>query len=298
MARPRRPGGGGAVRRKARKKLYCGKGYRRKRVSFDLVLRVVFLSLVVVLAVVKLPEARARVLGSSLFKLNSVSLKGNRYLLDSQVLRIAGVEKGTCGLRYDTEKIESKLERHPRIKSAAVKKLLWKKLYIKVEERTPFALVDAQKILEMDESGAVFEPVDPAVLPDLPVITGLSGKRIRPGDRLKGPQVGQAIALLQRLRDPEVNLCGEISEVNLRRDGSIVLVAVESGVPVILGSGDVSKRKLQALRVAMADMRQKGLLPASVDLRFKGQVVATVQDQPASSELDGEGADAGAYALF
>lgn len=286
------------MRRRTRKKFYCGKGHRRKKVSFDLVLRVVFLVLVVVLAVVKLPEARARVLGSSLFRLNAVSLKGNRYLLDSQVLRIAGVEKGTCGLRYDTEKIESRLEKHPRIKSAAVKKLLWKKLYIKVEERTPFALVDAQKLLEMDESGAVFEPVDPAVLPDLPVITGLRGKRIRPGDTLKGEQVGQAIALLQRLRDPEVNLYAQISELNLRKDGSIVLVAVESGVPVILGSEDVSKRKLQALRVAMADMQQRGLLPASVDLRFKGQVVATVQAQPALQESNREGTDTGAYALF
>ena len=286
------------VRRRTRKKFYCGKGHRRKKVSFDLVLRVVFLALVVVLAVVKLPEARARVLGSSVFRLNAVSLKGNRYLLDSQVLRIAGVEKGTCGLRYDTEKIESRLEKHPRIKSAAVKKLLWKKLYIKVEERTPFALVDAQKLLEMDESGAVFEPVDPAVLPDLPVITGLRGKRIRPGDTLKGEQVGQAIALLQRLRDPEVNLYAQISELNLRKDGSIVLVAVESGVPVILGSEDVSKRKLQALRVAMADMQQRGLLPASVDLRFKGQVVATVQAQPALQESNREGTDTGAYALF
>jgi cell division protein FtsQ len=286
------------LRRRTRKKLYCGKGYHRKRVSFDLVLRVVFLALVVVLAVVKLPEARARVLGSSVFRLDSVSLKGNRYLLDSQVLRIAGVEKGTCGLRYDTQKIQSRLEKHPRIKSATVKKLLWKKLYIRVEERTPFVLVDAQKLLEMDEGGVVFEPVDPAVLPDLPVITGLDGKRIRPGDTLKGDQIGQAIALLQRLRDPEVNLYGQISEVNLRRDGSIVLVAMESGVPVILGSEDVSKRKLQALRVAMADMQQRGLLPSSVDLRFKGQVVATVQDQPASKESGREGADTGAYALF
>lgn len=261
-------------------------------------LRIVFLTLVIVLAVIKLPEARARVLGSSLFRLNSISLKGNRYLLDSQVLRIAGVEKGTCGLRYDTEKIASRLEKHPRIRSAAVKKLLWKRLYIRVEERAPFALVDAQKLLEMDESGAVFEPVDPAVLPDLPVITGLRGKRIRPGDTISGDQIDQAIALLQRLRDPEVNLYDQISEVHLRRDGSIVLVAVELGIPVILGSEDVSKRKLQALRVAMADMQQRGLLPASVDLRFKGQVVAKVQEQPASEESDREGAGTGTYALF
>ncbi|MBN1504224.1 MAG: FtsQ-type POTRA domain-containing protein [Candidatus Eisenbacteria bacterium] len=286
------------MRRKTRKKLYCGKGYRRKRVSFDLVLRMVFVGLVVALAVAKLPEARARVLGSSLFKLNSVSLRGNRYLLDSQVLRIAGVEKGTCGLRYDTDKIEARLEKHPRIKSADVKKLLWKKLYIRVEERTPFALVDSHRLLEMDETGAVFEPVDPAVLPDVPIITGLSGKRVKAGDTLKGSQVSQAIAILQRLRDPEVNLYGQISEVNLRRDGSVILVAVESGVPVNLGSGDVSKRKLQALRVAMADMQQKGLLPGSVDLRFKDQVVATVQGQTASSESDEKRSDAAAYALF
>jgi cell division protein FtsQ len=272
--------------RKARKKLYCGKGYRRKRLSFDLVLRVVFLTLVIVLAFIKLPEARARVLDSSLFRLNSVSLKGNRYLLDSQVLRIAGVEKGTCGLRYDPEKIAARLEKHPRIKSAAVKKLLWKKLYIRLEERTPFALVDAQRLLEMDESGAVFEPVDAAMLPDLPIITGLRAKRIRPGDTITGDQIEQAVALLRRLRDPEVNMFGQVSEVHLERDGSIVLVAVESGVPMIIGSEEVSTKKLQALRVAMADMQQRGLLPASVDLRFKGQVVVRMKETSASGQLN------------
>lgn len=282
--------------RRSRKKLYCGRGIQKRAVSFDFVLRTVFLGLVVVLAIVKLPEARAKVLGSSVFRLDSVSMKGNKYLLDSQILRIARVEKGTCGFSYDADVIRARLEKHPRIKSASVKKLLWKKMYIDVEERIPFALLRAQKLLEMDQNGVVFEPVNPAMLPDVPVITGLPTKGVCPGDTLKGERVEQVIALLEKLCDPEVNIYCHVSEVNVGKDGSIVIVGADTGLPVILGSEQVSKKKLQALKVAMADMQRKKLLPASVDLRFEGQVVVTILEQPASNESDKGGTSR--YALF
>lgn len=282
--------------RRRKKKLYCGRGIRRRRLSLDLCLRVVFLGLVLVLAVVKLPEARAKVLGSGLFKLNSVAISGNRYLLDSEILKLARVEKGTCGLKYDADLIQKALERHPRVKSASVRKLLWKKLYISVEERTPFALVDAGKLLEMDESGVVFEPVDPSMLPDVPVITGLRANRVSPGDTLRGEKVDQVVALLTELRDPEVNLYCHVSELHVEKDGSMVLVGADTGIPLVLGSGEVSRKKLQALKVAMADMQRRNLLPASVDLRFRGQIVVTILEQPSSTEQRVEGTSR--YALF
>jgi cell division protein FtsQ len=284
--------------RRARRKAYCGRALVRGPVSLDLALRIIFFSLVLVLAVVKLPEARAKILNTGLFRLDSVALKGNRYLLDSQVVAIAGIEKGACGLGLHTEEIRSKLMKHPRIKSVSVKKLLWKKLYITIEERTPVALIEADRILEIDEDRVVFEPVSYALLPDLPVITGLSYRRIVLGDTLEGEGIEHAMALIEKLRDPEVNLFDQISEIHVDRSGDLVLVAVQSGTPILVGSEAVTMKKLQAFKVAWADMQRRDLTPASVDLRFKDQIVAKVPRQSASAKLYAGDAEAGGAVLF
>ena len=271
--------------RRTRKKAYCGGALARGPISLDLSLRIIFFSLIVVLAIVKLPEARARILRAGLFKLDSVTLKGNRYLLESQVVAIAGIEKGACGLSLNADEIRERLMKHPRIKSASVKKLLWKKLYITIEERTPVALVDLDRILETDEDRVVFEPVDYALLPDLPLITGLSYRRVILGDTLEGEGMEHAMALIDQLRDPEVNLLDQISEIHVNKSGDLVLMAVQFGTPIIVGSEAVTTKKLQAFKVAWADMQRKDLKPASVDLRFKDQIVAKVPEQSASEVL-------------
>jgi len=270
----------------------------RGPISLDLALRIIFFSLVAVLAIVKLPDAREKILGAGLFKLDSVAIRGNRYLMDSRVVAIAGIEKGASGLGLDTEKIRSRLIRHPRIKSATVKKLLWKKLYITVEERTPVALVGVDQILEIDEERVVFEPVDPALLPDLPVITGLSYRKIVLGDTLRGEGIEHAMALIRKLGDPEVNLLDQISEIHVDNNGDLILVAAQSGTPIVIGSEIVTAKKLQAFKVAWADMRRRDLTPASVDLRFEDQIVAKIPKRPASEGLYAREIETGKAVLF
>lgn len=283
---------------RTRKKVYCGSALSRGPISLDLALRIMFVSMLLVLVIVKLPEAKAKILDTSLFRLDSVVIKGNRYLLDSQVVAIAGIEKGACGLGLNLERIHSRLVKHPRIKSASVKKFLWKKLYMNIEERIPVALVELDKMLEIDDERVVFEPVNYALLPDLPVITGLSYRRVVLGDTLEGGGIENAMELIHKLRDPEVKLLDQISEIHVQKSGDLVLMAAQFGTPIIVGSETITLKKLQAFKVAWADMQRKNLTPASVDLRFKDQIVAEVPKQPASEQLYAGDTEAGKAVLF
>jgi cell division protein FtsQ len=285
-------------RRKAKDKLYCGRAISRKRVSLDIALRVTVFALVVLLAVMKFPDVKTRVLACSLFKLDSVTLKGNRYLLDAQLLEIAGIEEGTCGLGRDIEEIRSRLIRHPRIKSARVKRFLWKKIHIVVEERTPLALLDHARLMEIDDEGVVFHPVHATLIPDLPVITGLSCRKLAPGDTLKSKESGRVLMLLKKLRSPEVNLYDQISEVHVDRRGALVFVSVHSGTPVLVGTEDVTTKKLRALRVALADMQSRYVRPTSLDLRFRNQIVVKEAKESASDVFSEAGTEAGMVAFF
>ncbi len=285
-------------RKKRREKLYRGRAISKRRVSLDIALRLMVFALVVLLAVMKFPDVKSRVLACSLFRLDSVTLKGNRYLLDSQLLETAGLEEGTCGLGRDTEEIRSRLVQHPRIKSAKVKRFLWKKIHIVIEERTPLALLEHARLLEIDDEGVVFEPVHVTLVPDLPVITGLSCGKMAPGDTLKSRESRHVLTLLKKLRDPDVNLYDQISEVHVDRNGALILVSVNSGTPVLVGTEDVTAKKLRALRVALADMQRKYIRPGSLDLRFKNQIVIKEAEEPASDVLSEAGREAGRVAFF
>jgi len=271
--------------RSGRRKSYCGRALSKGPFSLDLVLRIAFLSLLVLVIIVKLPSATAKFRRSGLFRLDSVVVKGNRYLLESQIVAAGGIEKGASGLGLDVEKIRSRLLKHPRIKTASVSKFLWKKLYITVEERTPVALIALNEMLEVDADRVVFEPVSCSLLPDLPVISGLSFRRVILGDTLEGEGIRHAMELVEKLRDPEVNLLDQISEIHVEKSGDLVLMVAKTGTPVVVGSQAVSAKKLQAFKVAWTDMQRKDLTPASVDLRFKDQIVAKVQKQPGSEQL-------------
>jgi len=286
------------LRRKAKGKLYCGKALSRKRLTLDITLRFAVFALVVLLAVMKFPEAKARVLGWSLFRLDSVTLKGNRYLLDDQLLEIAGIEEGTCGLGSDVGEIHSRLVRHPRIKSASVKRFLWKKIHIAVEERTPVALLDYTQLMEIDEDGVAFEPVHATLIPDLPIITGLSCGKVAPGDRVKGREIERVLALIRKLRSPEVSLYDQISEIHVDRGGALFLVSIHSGTPVLVGTENVTTKKLKALRVALADMQRREVTPVSLDLRFRNQIVVREAKESASDVLSKAGTEAGRVAFF
>ncbi|UCF78562.1 MAG: FtsQ-type POTRA domain-containing protein [Candidatus Eiseniibacteriota bacterium] len=284
--------------KKTRTKLYCGKAISKKRVSLDFALRLTVFGLVVLLAVMKFPDAKARMLSSSLFRLDAVTLKGNRYLMNPQIMSTAGIEEGACGLGLDVDEIRSRLLEHPRIRSATVKRFLWKKLYISVEERSPVALLENVRLLEIDDEGVVFEPVRPTLVPDLPVITGLSCGKLSPGDRVGGDEIERVLLLLRKLRDPEVNLYDQISEVHVDRHGALYLVSIHSGTPVLVGSETVTTKKLRALRVALADMQRREVKPGSLDLRFKNQIVVRGAEQSSADALADPGADAGRVALF
>ena len=78
-----------------------------------------------------------------------------------------------------------------------------------------------------------------------------------------------------------------ISEIQLRNGGDIVLYSAEGGVPIIFGRGEMSD-KITRLETFWNDIvRTRGVQDLQyVDLRYQGQIVARwSQQQPTTKDM-------------
>jgi cell division septal protein FtsQ len=110
-----------------------------------------------------------------------------------------------------------------------------------------------------------------AVVPQAPVITGLSPADLAAGDGTPAPRVAAGISLLRVLLRSETALLRQISEIDVSRPDGPVLYTVE-GVEVRLGAEDWEAR-LGRLQGVLAQVRAGGEPVNAIDLRFRDQVV-------------------------
>jgi cell division protein FtsQ len=82
-------------------------------------------------------EAGVRVMG---FGLNTMTLTGLNTLEDAEVLKAAGLTGAETLPFMDVEQIRSRLETHPLVKEASVRKIYPHGIHIDVSEREPFAV--------------------------------------------------------------------------------------------------------------------------------------------------------------
>jgi len=84
--------------------------------------------------------------------------------------------------------------------------------------------------------------------------------------------VGRGLAWADALEAPALQLGGQVSELDVSRDEATTITLLD-GTRVIAPAWPASHRVLSALRVVLADLRQKGVPADEVDLRFEDQVI-------------------------
>src|SRR5947207_420070 len=108
-----------------------------------------------------------------------------------------------------------------------------------------------------------------AVVPEVPVVSGLSEQELASLRRAPGPKAQAAIALIKALLRSGSSLTAEISEIDMsRKDGPVLYTA--DGVEVRLGTEDWEER-LARLEGVLAQAVTEDI--RTVDLRFRDQVV-------------------------
>jgi hypothetical protein len=171
-------------------------------------------------------------------------------------------------------RVRERLEAHPYIAHAAVRREFPGRLEVVVRERQPQAIALLDDLYYVDRAGAVFGPLRPQDSRDYPLITGIAA------DASEGARTWALRRALRLLRRCDREPCVALSEVHLDDGRGMVLYPAAPRVPIVLGWGSWAEKLERAGRVLHAWHGAAERL-ASVDVRFRNQVVLTLHPAPA-----------------
>lgn len=203
------------------------------------------------------------------FRVEKVEVVGSRFLAPDEVAARADVPPG-ASVWDEPERWRRRVEGHPLVERARVRRAGFHTLEIAVEEVEPMALAATTGTLRpVSEEGALL-PLDPARHGlDLPVL--LLDSASADGERLRGGDAGTLVGALSRLREEEPGFVGKISSLRILADGGIEVRMVESthARTVLLPPADPA-RALRRVELALGE--QEGAVETA-DARFRDQVV-------------------------
>lgn len=188
--------------------------------------------------------------------LRSVAVAGVEGERAREVVAYAEVRQGEPLLSLDLDIVKARVEQHPFVERAHVRRVPPDGLEIEVEERAPRALLSVDGALYLlDERGAAQKRARAGDGLDLPLITGLSAEIF---ENLESDEVAPAVSLALRVIEAHEAAeapGGTLAEVFMETPERPVAV-LEDGTRVILGEGDFEEKMARLVRVTSALSRQ------------------------------------------
>lgn len=190
------------------------------------------------------------------FYVFSPKVQGNLVMPSEAVIAASGIQ-GYHIFFIDPQEVAMRVVALPDIALAKVRIALPDQAIIEVQERKPHLLWQAgEEVYPLDATGAVLSPqaVEATI-----TIHDLEGQPLKPGERVDR-QILRAAEAYQAL-DPKLAQLDYASQTGL----SFLTAA---GTRVILGMEERAEQKLAMWRALEEHLRDKGVFPAVIDLRF------------------------------
>ncbi len=202
------------------------------------------------------------------FAVRDVKVLGAKRLKGEDIVVMSGLGPRTGIWNTDPAKIEGRVERHPWVKRALVRREPPARLVITVEEWSPGGIVALDRLYYVADDGVIFKAVDEEDSVDFPFVTGLRAAGLAPEAADTRKKLSQVLELARAVERTALDL----SEIRFQRGGGIVLYPVAPAVPFHMGWGDWHD-KLGRLQWFLREFREREALFGAVDLSFRGQVV-------------------------
>ena len=216
-------------------------------------------------------DAWAAVASHPYFTVRQISVQGaERYLDEATVVAWLDIAPGVSVWDVSPSRARARLESHPFVARAAVRREFPDRLLIEVHERHPEAIVLLDRLYYLDRTGTVFGPLDDHQGRDYPLITGVE----------ENAPAGRRAVFLRRL-SRLARLCarrscfGGVSEIHLHPKLDVVLNPSSPRIPVVLGWGSWPEKITRAEHALEEWQSDNGRL-AEIDVRFRNQVVMKI----------------------
>jgi cell division protein FtsQ len=218
--------------------------------------------------------------------IKQIKIEGNRIVGTNEIVQLTQLQVGALLYKADLTAIQRNVMSHYYIKDAVIERNLPNSIHIKITERIPIAMINRGETLYLDANGVVLPRSVSRQLFDLPIISGLSssesaalGSTISQSDVLESLQLLSAIKILNR------PMYHNISEVQLRNGGDIVLYSAEGSVPIIFGRGEIPSKLVRFETFWNDIVRVRGPQNLQfIDLRYEDQIVARWNPESSASK--------------
>lgn len=193
------------------------------------------------------------------FDVRHVDVLGTQLLDPAQVVALMQIDT-TLSIWGDHTALAARIESHPQIAAATIRRRLPGTLVVEVAENPPVAFVPTPRGLRALDADGDTLPLDPTAADvSLPILARRDTVVLR---------------ILAAVRDEDPTLYRRISEV--RRDGRDQLLLVMPPIRVRAGV-DLSSARLADILPVERDLARRQARAVELDLRFRDQVVARVQ---------------------
>jgi len=205
----------------------------------------------------------------------NIRTEGNRIVSTAEIIRLADIQRNAKLFDVNLASVRQRLRQNHFIHVASVNRNVPDGITIAVVERLPVAALLTDKLLFLDVEGTVLPPARAEDAYDLPVITGrVSPQECVPGRIIAAENVQEALHLLSIARAMGEEVYGRISEVHMEDDRELLLYTSESGIPVLVGEGNLISKLVRFDEFWKQIVSQRGAQEVhSIDLRFEDQVV-------------------------
>ncbi|MDZ7264893.1 MAG: FtsQ-type POTRA domain-containing protein [candidate division KSB1 bacterium] len=238
--------------------------------------RIIKIAVPALIAVVLLVPVVLWYRSNDAFLIRAVTVTGNQFVSREQILDAADIDLSKDIFAIDTDEVEVRILTHPMIDQVSVRRLLPATLKIKVHERTLLAALAGSELAAVDYDGTIVQNYPAAAIYDLPVITGFHlVDQIHGVKKPAQPELLEdAFRILRQLKESDIVLYHEISELHFSPDVGMILYFKKSNLPVVLGRDDLLL-KIAYFSTIYHHLTTTGNLnnALAIDIRFKNQVI-------------------------
>ncbi len=199
------------------------------------------------------------------FRIHEIEISGCVMTNPAALRKYADISYEMNMLMVDPKDLQNRLEGHPWIATASIRRIWPDALSISINEYRPQALIvqEGKDGFEyLDKKGTVFAAVTPGQEMDFPVITGLDAFDT---DAEKEELMKAATSFLKLASRNNPNLPAQnVSEIHFSSEGELILYLVEHPFPIYFGKGEI-KRKYYQLRKVLEVLYRKKKGKAKID---------------------------------
>lgn len=204
-----------------------------------------------------------------------VAVEGTNILSREEIVRLMNLPPRVSMYELDLTSIQKNILANAFVKRAVVKRDAPSQLRVIIEERIPAALLAANESYYIDDEGIVLPYRVSAETYDIPIISGIDSlSQIVTGRKIINSDVQEALDIIAAARVTSEEMFHAISEIRLRNGHDIICYWFESGIPIIVGRGNVAEKivKLDAFREKFLKNNNTSDIQY-IDIRYDGQVV-------------------------